>query len=482
MPGQRPTLVASCSPIGDQIQSFVAESSGRPVRRFSFDDCREHLAWNRPGLLMLVAASDGDWEPLAGLAREAALRHSPMTVVVVHAADLDDGGALDRLTPLSSARLPWPGAAEEIGDAVRAAPGGADASEGTELADRLVALTPSLAPMADRLALAAAHDLTVLLSGETGTGKTFLARLLHEYSPRRNHPFLMVPCGAQSANLFESCFFGHVKGAFTSAHQTQRGKFAAAGKGTILLDEIDTLGVEQQASLLRVIETGEYEQVGGHVTLRSEARLIAASNWDLEVAVEQGRFRQDLYYRINVLSFHLAPLRERPQDVGPLARAFVAHFAARFSKPLVGIAPDALAALEAHPWPGNIRQLENSIQQAVLVCRGNELTARDLPEAVRHADPLRGGPAVGAVAPRAAVPTRDPGLAQTTARAVAGGDARPSRTGTTLLQSRADYERRLIQKALEECQFNRSSAARALGVSRVTLHKKIKQYGLADLP
>src|SRR5207248_547186 len=186
------------------------------------------------------------------------------------------------------------------------------------------------------------------------------------------------------ANLFESCFFGHIKGAFTSAHQTQRGKFAAAGKGTILLDEIDTLGLEQQASLLRVIETGEYEQVGGHATLRSEARIIAASNWDLEESIADGRFRQDLYYRINVLSFHLPPLRERVQDVAPLARSFAAHFAARFSKPLAGIAPDALAALEAFPWPGNIRQLENSIQQAVLVCRSSELTARYLPDAVRQ--------------------------------------------------------------------------------------------------
>src|SRR4051812_38001187 len=153
----------------------------------------------------------------------------------------------------------------------------------------------------------------------------------------------MVPCGAQSANLFESCFFGHVKGAFTSAHQTQRGKFAAAGRGTILLDEIDTLGPEQQASLLRVIETGEYEQVGGTVTLRSEARIIAASNWNLEEAVTDGRFRQDLYYRINVLSFHLPPLRQRPEDVAPLARSFAAHFGTRFKKPLTGIAPDAMA-------------------------------------------------------------------------------------------------------------------------------------------
>src|SRR5262249_46310109 len=158
-----------------------------------------------------------------------------------------------------------------------------------------------------------------------------------------------VPCGAQPPDLFESCFFGHVKGSFTGAISAQRGKFAAAGRGTILLDEVDTLGLEQQASLLRVIETGEYEPVGGHATLRSEARIIAASNWDLEAAVAEGRFRQDLYYRLNVLSVHLPPLRERPADVPLLARACAARFNARFDKGLTDVTPEAMAALRAFP-------------------------------------------------------------------------------------------------------------------------------------
>src|SRR5262249_31645753 len=183
-------------------------------------------------------------------------------------------------------------------------------------------------------------------------------------------------------------FFGHVKGAFTGADRTKVGKFAAAGRGTILLDEIDMLGLEAQAGLLRVIETGEYEPVGSNQTQRCEARLIVASNWDLEAATRQGRFRPDLYYRLNVMSFHLPPLRERGQDVGPLLRGMAARFNTRFRKQLFSVAPETVAALENYDWPGNIRQLENVVQQAVLVSKGAELTPDDLPAPVRNCRPV----------------------------------------------------------------------------------------------
>jgi DNA-binding NtrC family response regulator len=306
------------------------------------------------------------------------------------------------------------------------------------------------------LSAAATHDVTVLLNGETGTGKTHLARLLHEHSSRGEHPFVMVPCGAQPAELFESALFGHVKGAFTGAHQSRAGKFAAAGKGTILLDEIETLSLEQQAALLRIIETGEYELVGSNQTLRSEARLIVASNCDLEDAVERGQFRQDLFYRLSVMEFHLPPLRERTSDIPLLARGFAARFAAQFRKPIVDIAPEVLQTLAAFPWPGNVRQLENAIQQAVLLCQGSDLTLLDLPDVIRRQLVWRTG--------ITAAPTT-----------IA---ARP--VPLHMVRNRAEYERELIQKTLETCNHNRSSTARALGISRVTLYKKLKQYDLGQ--
>jgi transcriptional regulator with PAS, ATPase and Fis domain len=242
--------------------------------------------------------------------------------------------------------------------------------------------TPSLLPLASRMAVAALHDVTVLITGETGVGKTYLARFLHDHSLRRRAPFLVVPCGALAANLIESELFGHTRGAFTGAVQAKPGKFTAAGRGTILLDEIDTLGLELQVKLLRVLETGEYEPVGSARTRKCQARIIAASNGDLEQAVQRGQFRPDLYYRLNVLPFHLPPLRERPEDIECLVRQMLERFERQFQKVIPRISPVVLDLLQAHPWPGNIRQLENAVQLAVLTCTGPELLPAHLPSAV----------------------------------------------------------------------------------------------------
>jgi transcriptional regulator with PAS, ATPase and Fis domain len=251
------------------------------------------------------------------------------------------------------------------------------------LARRLLAQTPSLFPLVERLALAADHDVTLLLTGETGSGKTSLARLIHDCSPRRQEPFVAVPCGALSPDLIESELFGHVRGAFTGAERTKIGKFAAAAHGTLLLDEIDALGLDKQANLLRVLESGEYEPVGSNCTQRTACRIVAASNVSLEELVEQGRFRRDLYYRLKVLSFHLPPLRERPEDIAPLTRALLARFRDRFHKDVRAVSPEALSALEAYPWPGNLRELENVVQEAVLVSRGPVLLVPHLPDVLR---------------------------------------------------------------------------------------------------
>jgi transcriptional regulator with PAS, ATPase and Fis domain len=323
-----------------------------------------------------------------------------------------------------------------------------DASLVEQIREQLLQRTPSLASLAESLALAASHDVIALMTGETGTGKTYLARLIHECSPRRVQRLLVIPCGALVANLVESELFGHVKGAFTGADRSKVGKFEAAGDGTILLDEIETLGLEQQANLLRVIETGEYEPVGSNQTQICTARIIAASNCNLQEAIERGRFRQDLYYRLNVMSFCLPPLRERVQDIGPLARGMAARFAQKFNKELSAVSPEALARLEAYPWPGNIRQLENVMQRSVLMSAGPELLWTHLPK-----------------------PIQEYGESSRSSSPTAIG---------SLLQNRQEFERCAIQRALMNSGDTRARAASALGISRVTLYKKMKKYGLME--
>lgn len=249
----------------------------------------------------------------------------------------------------------------------------------------LVTFTPAMFEMIDELKVAARHSVTVLLIGETGCGKTFLARLIHELSDRRDERFCTVACGALPPDLIESELFGYVKGAFTGADRDREGKFAAAGRGTLLLDEIDVLPLDQQAKLLRVIETGEFEPVGSNDTQYSQARLIVASNYNLEDLVRAGRFRTDLYYRLNILNFRLPPLRERPWDIEYLARKFALDHSRTHGIPLRAIEPQFLAALRAYAWPGNVREMENVLRRAVLYCHRGVLTVQDLPSTIRSA-------------------------------------------------------------------------------------------------
>ncbi len=452
MANPRVVLVADDSAFAQGVQIHLREHAGQAAAVASYAAMAEQLTCDSDGLLLLSVANLVEQAQARLLVQQLALQKWPALVVV-----LDGLGPTSRLAGLEryvSRRLLWPLDAHRLTVLVRELDYDrhfrVTANENLEdtLSRRLFSLTPSLLPLVDRIALGASHDVTVLINGETGAGKTYLARLMHDYSPRRHHRFLTIGCGAISANLIESEFFGHAKGSFTGADRTKIGKFAAVGEGTLLLDEIDTLALEQQATLLRVIETGEFEPVGSTETQHCNARLVVASNIDLEKAVALGKFRADLYFRLNVMSFHLPPLRERISDIEPLARGMAVRFARKFNKELYDIHPEALAALESFTWPGNLRQLENVIQHAVLMSSGPELLLRHLPTAVQEATE--------------APPYED----------------MPIMLGDSLHEQRDQAERSVIHRALVTSGFNRTRAADSLGISRVTLYKKMRKYGL----
>lgn len=316
---------------------------------------------------------------------------------------------------------------------------------GMEFSTRAAAMFP----LVEQLGRVAEHDMTLLLVGETGTGKTTLARLIHEMSPRCEAPFQNVACGTLPPELIESEFFGHVRGAFTGADRTKIGRFEAAGEGTLLLDEIDVLAPKEQTKLLRVIETGEFEPVGSTETRQAHARLIVASNVDLHSLVEQEKFRSDLYYRLNVLEFRLLSLRERRLDIVPLAMQFVREYAEHYDIPVRRIHRDVLRRLKQYSWPGNIRELKNHVQRAVLFSKDGRLAPDHLAPVVNDpGDPVSNN----------------------------GDHDRPQ----TLADRVASSERQILQEALRQHNFNRTATAKALGITRVGLYKKMRKLGMLE--
>jgi len=306
---------------------------------------------------------------------------------------------------------------------------------------------PELFPVVEELAVAAQQDFTVLLVGETGTGKTTLARLIHELSARRASRFLTVACGALPNDLIDSELFGHVKGSFTGADANKIGKFDAAQDGSILLDEIDVLGFHQQAKLLRILETGEFEAVGSNETRACRARAIVASNLCLETLISRGHFRADLYYRLSQMKIEIPPLRKRRRDIVPLAMQFIHEFCEKRGLVVDQIDVDVLELLRNYPWPGNLRELRNEVHRMLLVSRGGVLTPDHLsPTIVQESNRAR---------------------VRTSPLPVAG-----------LADEVAVAEQEAIEQMLAMQNFNRTATARALGISRVTLYNKIRKYGI----
>jgi DNA-binding NtrC family response regulator len=318
----------------------------------------------------------------------------------------------------------------------------------------------------------AATNATVLLTGETGTGKELVARALHRLSPRSTGPFVRVNCGALSESLLESELFGHVKGAFTSAIENRTGRFEAAHGGTIFLDEINSVSYTLQVKLLRILQEHEFERVGDTRTIQVDCRIVAATNRDLLEEIERDHFREDLYYRLNVVPIYLPPLVDRREDIPPLVEYFASSYAVLNRRPVPTIPKESLAALKDYSWPGNVRELQNYVERAIVLSQVDILTLDLFPPQVRGLAPVR----VGRERPK--------DVESLCRELVARGMTDTDNSGTGVY----DYvvslaEKTLIQHVLSVCQGVQTKAAARLGINRNTLHKKIQDYGLdAEAP
>ena len=312
----------------------------------------------------------------------------------------------------------------------------------------IIGSSPAMRKLLEMLAMVAPSDATVLVTGDSGTGKELIARAIHANSARSAGPFVAVNCAALSENLLESELFGHEKGAFTGAEKTRDGRFAQADTGTIFLDEIGEISAAMQVKLLRVLQEREFQRVGGNQSIRVDVRIVAATNRELGAEVEAGRFRQDLYFRLNVVTLEVPPLRDRVEDIPLLAASFLERFAKKNTKAVKGFTPAAMDCLLKYSWPGNVRELENVVERGVVLLLGEYVSERELPAAVAEA--------------ALKIPAADLAVG-----ALAG-------------LSLDEVEKRAIMATLETCGGNKSEAARRLGVTRKTLHSKLARYGLAN--
>ncbi|HEU4433695.1 MAG TPA: sigma-54-dependent Fis family transcriptional regulator [Pyrinomonadaceae bacterium] len=323
--------------------------------------------------------------------------------------------------------------------------------------DRIIGQTSGIR-RAIELALSVADtQTTVLIEGESGTGKELLANLIHFNSGREDQPYVKLNCGAIPETLLESELFGHEKGAFTDARALRRGRFEEANGGTLFLDEVGEMSLSAQVKLLRVLQDGELTRVGGNEVIKTDVRVLAASNVDLKRAVELGTFRQDLFYRLSVFPIKLPPLRDRPQDIHPLVIHFIEHYKHKTGRFISGISKDALQAMITYDWPGNVRELENAIERAVIIASGRQIELEDLPDSIS----------------KIALQERDRIKVE---RAKAASEGRTTTFQITVPSSMEEIERQAIEATLDYTAGDKSHAARALGIGRKTLYRKLEQY------
>ena len=318
--------------------------------------------------------------------------------------------------------------------------------------DELIGQSPVMLKFQELLARVAPTDVWVLLTGENGTGKELAARALHAGSRRADAPMIAVNCAAIPEELIESELFGHEKGAFTSADQARAGRFEMANNGTLFLDEIGDMSLKTQAKILRILQEQSFERVGGTRTIKVDVRVIAATNRNLREEVSEGRFREDLYYRLNVIGVEVPSLRERREDIPVLATAFLERFALANRKEIKGFTPQAMDALLKYSWPGNVRELENAVERAAILCLGEYISERELPMAVSSAPKNNDAPTLAELQ----------------------GAAGEEPISMTL----DEMERAAILRTLQDTGDNKSEAARRLGITRATLHNKLRRYDM----
>jgi len=319
--------------------------------------------------------------------------------------------------------------------------------EGRYAFSGIVGNSSAMQEVFDMASSVAVTNATVLITGESGTGKELLARSIHYNSPRKEKPFIVLNCAVLSEGVLESELFGHEKGAFSGAINARKGRFEQADQGTLFIDEVGEMSLAAQVKLLRVIQEHEFERVGGNQTIAVNVRLVTATNKNLEEEVKAGRFREDLFYRLNVVNINMPPLRERREDIEPLSRHFLQKYVNETGKKVTDLAPRALSCLLAYEWPGNVRELQNAIERAVVLTKGSVLTPRDFPQGLQGEDQIC-----------LQIPEK----------------------GGSLTEILEDLERQLILQTLQREEGSQTRAADALGIKRTTLRYKMEKYQLID--